>query len=369
MESTEQKSLLEEFLIKSKKDYDAIKNAKVICGVIGQSGSGKSSLINSIFGEKMSQSGPTQTTLDKKGPFQKDGLIFYDLPGCGTNEFPKETYSEVMDLNSYDCLILVTSNRFYENDRFLIEEANRLEKSIFIVRSRIDEAISNGKYDYPEKEEKDIINLCFLEIESSIRDLRTNGIYLVSSRKPTDYDLPLLLEKIAESLDKIKRAKFISQIFGANEEIINEKRKIAKKVVKYYSSAAALNGINPIPGLDVALDVGLILKMNQEILKIFNLDEDSIAYLKLLKISHTTLNSVQKFGMQFLTKEAILLLLKKYAPQVATKQITKYIPFAGQAISATIAFGLTMTFGNKTIEECAEKALEILSQVDYTSFE
>lgn len=274
-----------------------------------------------------------------------------------------------MKLNTFVCLILVTANRFYENDRFLIQEANKFEIPIFIVRTKIDQSISDGKHDFPIKEEKDVINICFHEIESSIKDLNTNGIFLVSSRKPGEFDLPILLEKIAKSLDSIKRKKFISQIFGASEEIIEEKKKIAKRVVKFYSSGAALNGLNPIPGLDLALDLGLIIKMNQEILKIFNLDEESIEYLKYLKISYPTINYIQKFAVNIIQKETILILLKKYAPQLATKQLTKYIPFFGQAISATIGFVLTMYFGEKTIKECAEKAKEILTQANEKSFE
>lgn len=369
METTDQKTILQELHQKSKKEYDKFKNAKVKCAVIGQSGSGKSTLINAIFGEKICPTGVTETTLEKKGPFQKDGLAFFDLPGCGTEKFPRDTYSEVMKLNTFDCLILVTANRFYENDIFLIQEANKFEIPIFIVRTKIDQSISDGKHDFPIKEEKDVINICFHEIESSIKDLSTNGIFLVSSRKPGEFDLPKLLEKIAKSLDSIKRKKFISQIFGASEEIINNKVKIAEKIVKYYSSAAALNGINPIPGVDIAVDLGLIIKMNHEILKIFNLDEESLEYLKILKISYPTIRSIQKFAFNFVQRETILILLKKYAPQLAAKSFTKYIPFVGQAISAIIGFTLTMYFGEKAIKECADKAKEILIQANETTFE
>lgn len=71
MERTDQKSLLQEFYQKSKKEYDKVKNAKVTCAVIGQSGSGKSTLINAIFGEQICPTGVTETTLEKKRTFSK----------------------------------------------------------------------------------------------------------------------------------------------------------------------------------------------------------------------------------------------------------------------------------------------------------
>src|SRR5690554_2751592 len=111
-----------EYYKKAKDAYDLYKLSKVKCAIIGQSGSGKSSLINAIFGENKCITGVTETTMDAQGPFDKEGLSFYDLPGCGTEKFPIDSYIDMFSLGSYDCIIIVTANRFYENDRILMHK-------------------------------------------------------------------------------------------------------------------------------------------------------------------------------------------------------------------------------------------------------
>jgi hypothetical protein len=45
-------------------------------------------------------------------------------------------------------------------------------------------------------------------------------------------------------------------------------------------------------------------------------------------------------------------LLKKIGVRVAAKQVTKFIPFVGQAVSAGISFGAMKYLGNSHIDEC-----------------
>src|SRR5690554_1881756 len=120
--------------------YSEYTNARIKCGIIGQSGSGKSTLINAILGEDKCDTGVVETTLEMSGPYDKNGLSFYDLPGAGTIRFKIEDYIEKFNLKQFDFLILVTSNRFYENDLFLLKELSKIRKKVFIVRTKIDAA-------------------------------------------------------------------------------------------------------------------------------------------------------------------------------------------------------------------------------------
>lgn len=352
------KKVLEENL----REKERFENTKVVGGVIGQSGAGKSSLINAIFGEHLCDTGTVETTAEKCGPFEKNGVSFYDLPGCGTTKFPKEDYVSQMELKSFDFLILVTSNRFYENDLFLINEVNKLNKPIFIVRTKIDQAIDDGKFNHPKKDMQQTISECFLDIEQCIAEVKHNGIYLVSSRQPAKFDLGKLINNIHESLNKIKRQKFLAEAFIANEEILIKKRKIAKKIVLWYSSMAGLNGLNPVIGLDIATDITILLKMNKDVLRVYNLDEDSIDFVEQYGGSASLVNSLRSFAQKFLSKELLLIALKKYAPQITVKTISKYIPIIGQLTSVSASFGLCMFYGNKMIKDCEEKAQNVLNE-------
>ena len=68
--------------------------------------------------------------------------------------------------------------------------------------------------------------------------------------------------------------------------------------------------------------------------------------------------NVVKFG----TREGILLLLKRYAGREAAKSVSKYIPFVGQAIAASLGFWITKAAGTQYLEDCHRLAKSILEQ-------
>ena len=99
-----------------KEQMNTWENTKVRIAITGQSGSGKSSLLNAIAGKKIASVGFTETTMQAQEYDTENGIILVDLPGCGTKNFPFESYTETMQLDTFDAIILVTSNRFYESD-------------------------------------------------------------------------------------------------------------------------------------------------------------------------------------------------------------------------------------------------------------
>ncbi|KAH3791537.1 hypothetical protein DPMN_145025 [Dreissena polymorpha] len=49
-------------------------------------------------------------------------LVYWDLPGVGTKQFPKHSYLEKVHFNMYDAIILVSATRFTELDDCLAIE-------------------------------------------------------------------------------------------------------------------------------------------------------------------------------------------------------------------------------------------------------
>ena len=244
---------LNDVLKKFKKDLESYKNAKIKCGIIGRSGTGKSSLINAIAGEEVAETGPVETTMYVDEPIEHRGLLFYDLPGCSTSNFPKETYVNKFNIENFDCVILVTADRFYEDDLFLIQELLRIKKPVYAVRTKVDFSVDRGlRKGTSEKETYDTI---YNSLSENLSGYRIKGIYLTSSDYPNEYDLSQLLEDISKSLSDFKRERFIADINITSEKILAEKRIIADKIVSRYAALAAANGLNPIPGLDIGVDI------------------------------------------------------------------------------------------------------------------
>lgn len=351
----ELQSLQEKFL----KDLNNFKNTKIKCGIIGRSGTGKSSLINAIVGEEIAEVGEVETTMTLGDPIEHKGLNFYDLPGCSTTNFPKEGYIDQFQIQNFDCVILVTADRFYEDDLFLIEELNKIKVPVYAVRTKTDFSVDRGLRRNISEEET-LITI-FNNLKENLKGYRPRGIYLTSSDFPQEYDLGRLLDDIYSGLGKLKQERFIADINITSEKILLQKKEIAKKMVSRYALLAAANGVNPIPGLDISVDAGLLLKMGHDIQSIYGLNEEqqsfNMEFLGKKKAAIIASKALQ-FSAKYIGREALMLLLKKAGAVIATKTAAKWIPFVGQAISATAGFLLTSSLGDGMIKDAEEIATE-----------
>ncbi len=350
---------LNDLLDKFRRDLENFKNTKIKCGIIGRSGTGKSSLINAIVGEEIAEVGEVETTMEVGKPIEHKGLLFYDLPGCSTKNFPKETYFKKFNINEFDCVILATSERFYEDDLFLIEELSKINKPTYAVRTKIDYAIDRGTK--RGKTEYDTLREIHSNLSENLTGYKVEGVYLTSADYPKEYDLGKLIDDIINSLVGLKKERFIADVSINSKKILEGKKAVAKKIVSRYSALAAANGFNPVPGLDISVDIGLLLKMGNEIRDIFGLTEKQQDFVKEY-IDERTAKIISGKALQFtakyIGKEAIILLLKKAASSQVTKNITKWIPFVGQIIAAGIGFLLTSSIGEGMIKDAEEIAKE-----------
>jgi len=103
------------------------------------SGVVKSSFINAIRSltagdESTAEIGVKETTMNVRSYPHPDNpmLTFWDLPGVGTDRFTKETYLADIDVERYDFFLLITADRFTENDTWLGTEFRRRNKKYFI---------------------------------------------------------------------------------------------------------------------------------------------------------------------------------------------------------------------------------------------
>lgn len=350
-----------------RKDLENFHNAKVKCGIIGRSGTGKSSLINAIAGETISAVGEVETTMDISKPCEHGGLLFYDLPGSSTQNFPKETYIEKTGIRDFDCVILVTSDRFYEDDLFLIKEVSKLQIPVFAVRNKIDQSITSAaKRGVSEGE---ILRIIFNDLNKNLENVKSNGIYLLSAENPFAYDFDRLLNEIAKNLDKIKRERFIADVTAKSNEMLREKRFVAEKLVSRYATLSAANGLNPIPGLDVSVDLGLLVKMANDITDIYGLTKKGREYYESFSdLSNNAklraaLAKISQYAAKYVGKEAIMILLKRFAASTISKTSSKWIPFVGPVIAAGIGFIMTSSVGTEMVNDAEALASEIFESL------
>jgi GTPase SAR1 family protein/uncharacterized protein (DUF697 family) len=354
---------------------------KVRIGVIGPSGAGKSTIINALLGENVAATGVVETTLGATDYSTSGlaGVTLTDLPGCGTERFPTDTYIRDQRLpQDFDAFILVTSRRVFKSDTYLYEElARKAGKPFFVVRTWFDSDIENetrkarrGLLGRFIGRSNDVERRLRMEVgthlKESLRMRASEEPFFVCGHEPARFDMPKLVDAIARSLPEAKRQKFEMGLSAHTNDIIDRKRKFAKTIVKQYSALAALNGVNPVPGLDVGVDLTALVSMQRAIYETFGLGEEQLAGIASSARSQVVKLVAQGLAEQVgaqLTKEAAISLIKKYAGRQAAKSAIKWLPVLGQIASAAMGYGMCWWAGEETIERCEAGMRELLKTV------
>lgn len=133
----------------------------------------------------------------------------------------------------------------------------------------------------------------------------------------------------------------------------------SRKAVTKRALMSATAAVVPIPGIDLAVDLGVLMKMLQEINTEFGLTPEQIELLA-PKRRLSAYKAIAAVGSSVigraLTREALSLIVKSVAKRLATKTTVKYVPLAGQAVAATISFAAIKYIGDRHIEDCVAVA-------------
>lgn len=140
-------------------------------------------------------------------------------------------------------------------------------------------------------------------------------------------------------------------------------REECKSMVTKRAGVSAGAAVIPLPGVDLGADITLLLEMIPAINRKFGLAPEQIDQLD-PQIKKTILVVATSVGSEMVgklvTKELIMMVLKRVGIRVASKQVVKYIPFLGQALAATISFGAMKMVGNSHVDDCFEVAKRAL---------
>lgn len=136
-------------------------------------------------------------------------------------------------------------------------------------------------------------------------------------------------------------------------------RAACKSMVRRRAATSGGMSLVPLPGIDIAGDVALLLELIPAINRKFGLTPEQIEELD----SHRQVliyAMLKKVGSDLagraITKKLVLLALKKVSARLATRQVLKYIPFAGQAAAAALSVTAMLYLGNSHIDACYEIA-------------
>lgn len=129
-----------------------------------------------------------------------------------------------------------------------------------------------------------------------------------------------------------------------------------RRMVSRKAMLSAGVSVVPVPGLDVAADVVLLMRLFSQINARFGLSEAQVEALapdkRVLVYKAITAVGSTLVGSS-ITRQLVLRVLSGVSQRLAGRQLARFIPVAGQAASAVMAYAAMRYVCNQHIDDCA----------------
>jgi uncharacterized protein (DUF697 family) len=135
-------------------------------------------------------------------------------------------------------------------------------------------------------------------------------------------------------------------------------RRSRKLVARKALLAAAASAV-PLPGIDWAADAALLSRLVPQISAEFGLSVTQVETMapqqrERIQKAATTVGAL--LVGRLVTRDLLLALAKHAGLRLTTKQATKYVPVAGQIVSAGLGYAALRALGEQHIKDCVKVA-------------
>lgn len=147
------------------------------------------------------------------------------------------------------------------------------------------------------------------------------------------------------------------------EQIKKDSLQLVNKRAMLSGAAAAI----PVPGVDISADITIMAELLTEVNKRFGLSEEQLCQLDLerKKVLLVIISSVgNELAGRTVSATVVRSVLKKVSNRIAARQVSRFVPFVGQVVSAGISFAAMRYLGNNHVEQCYQIALRYMHQID-----
>jgi uncharacterized protein (DUF697 family) len=142
---------------------------------------------------------------------------------------------------------------------------------------------------------------------------------------------------------------------AALEAAVKRSRKLLNKRAMVAAAASAV----PVPGLDWAVDAALLSKLIPEINKEFGLTPQQLDQLEPNKREQVQ-KAVTMVGSvligKLISRDLVIKAATKIGMRLSSKQLAKYVPFAGQIVAAAVGYAAIRYFGEEHMKDCIRVA-------------
>lgn len=160
------------------------------------------------------------------------------------------------------------------------------------------------------------------------------------------------------SMTKPARARAPSTVeLAAGDPALLAAVQRARKLLNRRALAGAAAGAVPVPGLDWLVDAALLSRLIPAINEEFGLSPQQLERLPQRKREQVE-QAVGVVGSmvigKFITRELVIKAAASVGKRLTVKQAAKYVPLAGQAISALIGYTAIRYLGEEHIRDCVQ---------------
>jgi uncharacterized protein (DUF697 family) len=146
------------------------------------------------------------------------------------------------------------------------------------------------------------------------------------------------------------------------EDAIDAIARQCRRLVTQRALLAAGVAMVPVPGLDWLTDVGVLVKLLPEINRAFGLSPEQIERLapqRRLVVYKAISSGGGLLVGKLVTRELVIHALKVVGVRLTTQQAAKFVPVAGQAVSAMLTFGALKYVCEQHIRQCEAVARQL----------
>ncbi|XP_063077003.1 interferon-inducible GTPase 5-like [Engraulis encrasicolus] len=340
--------------------------------VTGESGVGKSLLVNAIRGvnsgeEGWAKTGVTETTKNPKEyphPTMPNVKI-WDLPGIGTLDFKASVYMNKVGFKTYDFFIIVSATRFKENDLLLAKNIKKQKKNFYFVRSKVDMDVANQIASGEGTEEETLRCIrdgCLANLK---KQNITSPVFLITSQDLSKYDFQKLIETLKTDLGHEKMDALMLSLPVYSKRSLDEKYSTFKKSVWALAVVSGGIGAAPVPGLSFACDTAMVLSFLTKVYHSFGLDDKALKKLS-ERVNEPILEEVKKSKLVQAMSKSMLSssMLTKLGAAAGVEILSCMVPIAGNIVAAGVSFVTTRAVLQEGLDELYGVAKKVLEMAD-----
>jgi len=145
------------------------------------------------------------------------------------------------------------------------------------------------------------------------------------------------------------------QVVPSTSEQIEATARECRRLVSRRALFAAGVAVVPVPGLDWATNVGVLLKLLPDINRAFGLSAEQVERLapdrRVVVFKAITAGGTMLVG-RLVTRELVMTMLRAVGVRLSAQQAVKYVPIAGQGLSAVLTYGALRYVCEQHIKQC-----------------